>query len=782
MAPHDTPPSEGCAAERDRHSEAAPVQEHLSTFKECSTLPSACADGRHGSKASKASRPSSRLTDSDGDDLEVQTVPEPHVPDAPASGGNPGDNAARLRGAALASRKVGSMELIPPPLPLHAPAPDWRGELHAMHARHEAELSRCVERWLSGGARPSVNGRRVSESPRPPSRSPRERQRGSEAIPIPAGEPMRLMSNGSAAGMSDVQSKQRSSLMKMNRNSDPLGLRSMQKEATMIQQTMNERRGSTVSNFAGRSSSARLRRLDTPDTSFGPRPSYAVRRRQTMGEKWGELFKDQKKRARQKKSINLEDIEGDTRVGQTRFFIASYTKSRSYEIGNALLIFLNALFIAGEADYNGREAQKHGELPMTSPLGFLIANQIFCAIFTLDLILRICVEASNWITSHERYWNLFDTMVVAHMLFETVTQSITDLRSLNTDSGGLSMLRLLRLMRVVRVARMIKVVRFFRELRVLFFSIIEALRSLVWSVMLMFFLFLFSGVCLNHGVLDYLQKRDGFRSEESAELRRYFGTLQRTVMTLYQSISGGVDWSEPYNQLDLKGLGGETFFFLFFITFSIFALLNVVAAVFVEHTMQRSQKDRDFVMEAELESKREIIEKLISVFEEIDEDGNGYVSMEVFEEKVKDKQILTYFSALGLDIETARTLFVLLDYDETGIVSVQDFVLGCIRLKGSARALDMAIMKFEVARILHGVKRMLEILYERVDEVAEEVHEGNSPSQQLQDSADSADPLVSARRNTGQTKRDAELKGLVQSHTNLMFPGALPECRSTITS
>merc|ERR1712150_246233 len=51
-----------------------------------------------------------------------------------------------------------------------------------------------------------------------------------------------------------------------------------------------------------------------------------------------------------------------------------------------------------------------------------------------------------------------------------------------------------------------------------------------------------------------------------------------------------------------------------------------------------------------------------------------------------------YFDAFGFDVEDAKNLFVLLDKERSGQVSFDDFIHGSVRLRGPARALDLAVI------------------------------------------------------------------------------------------
>ena len=60
-----------------------------------------------------------------------------------------------------------------------------------------------------------------------------------------------------------------------------------------------------------------------------------------------------------------------------------------------------------------------------------------------------------------------------------------------------------------------------------------------------------------------------------------------------------------------------------------------------------------------------------------------------FEEKLKSPAVQQYFQTLGLDVWDAWSFFKLLDQDAGGSVEVEEFLMGCLRLRGHATAIDV---------------------------------------------------------------------------------------------
>merc|ERR1712032_1524179 len=98
----------------------------------------------------------------------------------------------------------------------------------------------------------------------------------------------------------------------------------------------------------------------------------------------------------------------------------------------------------------------------------------------------------------------------------------------------------------------------------------------------------------------------------------------------------------------------------------------------------------DMMVEALVNRKRMYTEKITQLFQNIDCDSSGEITIHELEECLQDDQAAAYFAALEVDVSDAWTLFKLIDNDESGVVELQEFVEGCLKLKGPAQAIDLA--------------------------------------------------------------------------------------------
>merc|ERR1711959_515893 len=100
-------------------------------------------------------------------------------------------------------------------------------------------------------------------------------------------------------------------------------------------------------------------------------------------------------------------------------------------------------------------------------------------------------------------------------------------------------------------------------------------------------------------------------------------------------MSGGNDWGLYYDSLADLGFIYRMAFLLY-ISFALFAVVNVVTGVFVDSAMQCNRTDREVVVHEELQNKKLYLERMAEIFTEMDSDATGCITMEEFERRLQD--------------------------------------------------------------------------------------------------------------------------------------------------
>jgi len=446
--------------------------------------------------------------------------------------------------------------------------------------------------------------------------------------------------------------------------------------------------------------------LSTPLT--GPKgkrlpTGYAGTSRQS-GSHWRELM--QKRNTPDLNKRNKKPHRADDFVIGKRRVEAEHNKTRLQEVVTnkyfewftIILVCVNALFLGIELailceDAKLRESLNQETIPSESAF-FPACSYIFCIMFVIELCLRAAAEGMDFFGNSDRVWNAFDTLIVSVSVLEMVF-NLTD-----TDSalGAVSALRVLRVVRVIKVLRIIRLLSFFRELRMMLYSLVNSFKSLCWAFLVLLMVFYVFGLTFTSGTYQACWVSDAAEldcGENSSELKYRFGSVSMSMISLFMAMSGGIDWGDLY--LLIVPLGWVyAVIFLAFILFTIFAVVNVVTGVFVDSMMQSSTLDREVVISEMIKEKEDVTEKMHDLFMEMDSNHSELINLHEFEEHLDDKRAIAYFESMKLNVTDILTLFTLLDLDESGHVDYEEFILGCQRLKGEARSLDVAVIMYEL--------------------------------------------------------------------------------------
>jgi len=387
------------------------------------------------------------------------------------------------------------------------------------------------------------------------------------------------------------------------------------------------------------------------------------------------------KRSRQG-ALRMPAPEGST--------LARLVNSAYFDYCTGLLILLNAASIGVQADYMARNVTS--EVPAT----FRGLELSFCAAFTVELLLRIYVYKKHFFSNPDWVWNIFDCLLV---LLQLVEEFMSFFALHQTTSSGkvatdLSIMRILRILRLIRIIRLVRILRLIGELRTIVASIAGSLRSLCWTVLLLMMLMYLVGVYLTQLTSDHrVSLEDPDAPAQQDGTYRFFGSLGSAMLALYQVITGGLNWHLLADPLMNEISPWLVILLGLYIAFSLFALMNVVTGVFVESALATAKNDRD----------RFLLEFVRKLFMEVDKDASGSITWEEFSSCLASKEMQLYFEAFDLDIQEAKSLFILLDLDESGEVEFEEFVNGCFRLRGPAKALDLAMLVTNLNRWCHEV-------------------------------------------------------------------------------
>jgi len=298
------------------------------------------------------------------------------------------------------------------------------------------------------------------------------------------------------------------------------------------------------------------------------------------------------------------------------------------------------------------------------------------------------------------FCGLFDALLVLVSILDTVLNNM----SINGTSD-LAAGRMVRLVRFVRLIRLARAVRAIHSLRLFISSIVASSISLIWCfVIISVVMYLFVCVFLN-GITEYVRENPDDPSKVA--LAEYYGNVWTGMITLFMSISGGSDWKDTVEPLQHLHWLYEMIF-VFFIYFMFFGVLNIVMSAFVQAAAEIAKKDREYLVHQELEATEAYNKKIKQFFSEADKDQSGILNWEEFEDHLTNPKVSAYFASLELDVMHAHRLFKLLDKDNSNEVGLDEFLDGCMRLKGEAKSIDVNILVYEMDRLSKQITAMVQ--------------------------------------------------------------------------
>jgi len=368
-----------------------------------------------------------------------------------------------------------------------------------------------------------------------------------------------------------------------------------------------------------------------------------------------------------------------------------FVESKHFKVTVVVLIVLNALFIGVSTDLTIKSSletfdnQSEGQHATAWTSDWLFGIDLFFnTIFILELLLRVLAQECAFCCGSEWSWNIFDAVVVVLSLLEM---------SLLVVGFNSSYIRVLRLARVVRSMRMLRVFRFlpvFHKLHAMTLAIVRCRLMLMCAVfVLLMFMFLFS-IMFTNAVASYVEEAEA-GNEHVDEMRLFFGSLPMTMLTLFMTVSGGVDWWDVARLL-LELSGFYIVLFLLFVTIIVLAVLNVINAIFVNDAVEATRNDLDLRLEAEERETKVMLQRLRRIFREMDRNSQGQITLSQFTRHVEREHMKMVLSLIGLSFTDGVALFRLLDVDQNGYLTIEEFVMGCLRLKGGALMIDLFLM------------------------------------------------------------------------------------------
>lgn len=373
-----------------------------------------------------------------------------------------------------------------------------------------------------------------------------------------------------------------------------------------------------------------------------------------------------------------------------------------FETLSMFMLCANAVVIGVQTDYMAVNKLS------STPWGMRALDIWFCFFFTLELVLRILAHGRRFFSMNGCAWNMMDLILVSAYVAETVLLIVADVET-NAEVEGSSnrvagtnpeIMRVIRILRAIKVVRLVGAVRFTQDLQLLINCLFRSLKQFLWSALLLLLAIYVVAIYITQAATAYrLENIDG---QQVQMMLKWWGSMPQSVLSLFQGVTGGVDWHQIADPL-IDGISPWFgLFFIVFMAFCILALLNVITGTFVE-TMSQQAKELQL---------RNRIYQARRLFKEIDIDGSGFISPDEILGQTDTPAVQEFFETIDVDPSDAKGLLEVIDIDGNGKINFEEFLEGSLRLNGSAKSSDLIMLAREMKRFQANQLRELAAIKE----------------------------------------------------------------------
>mmetsp|Transcript_93915 Transcript_93915/g.180569 ORF Transcript_93915/g.180569 Transcript_93915/m.180569 type:complete len:465 (-) Transcript_93915:65-1459(-) len=381
--------------------------------------------------------------------------------------------------------------------------------------------------------------------------------------------------------------------------------------------------------------------------------------------------------------------------------------STTFEMISGLLILVNTLIMALQLQYDGFDAGNllrvhlYRSSKSTWPGAddfFHVADITFNCVFLLELLLRYAAMGPR--AALRNPWMWFDSFIVGLGLADFIANQISD--------GGLgmdpTMIRVARLIRLVRMLKVFKTMNAFDSLFLLIKAIHASFHALLWSFLLLVTVQITMGMFMCQLLGTYIMD-DSDPSEEKKKQRTevfiYFGTFTRTMLTMFEITLG--NWVPSCRTLMEYVSEWYMLFYIVYRCMFCFAVLKVIAAVFITETNRVLQNDDELTILKTRREKAGYLRKLGHLFQQMDAGQDGELDFEDLQALMTDDYMVTWLATLGFEGHDFEKIFKQASHGDGNKLNMSTFLDSVVKAKGGAKTID-----------IFGMIHMLEQLDDRI--------------------------------------------------------------------
>eukprot|EP00931_Biecheleriopsis_adriatica_P044007 TRINITY_DN25142_c0_g1_i1.p1 TRINITY_DN25142_c0_g1~~TRINITY_DN25142_c0_g1_i1.p1 ORF type:complete len:578 (+),score=86.20 TRINITY_DN25142_c0_g1_i1:71-1804(+) len=374
--------------------------------------------------------------------------------------------------------------------------------------------------------------------------------------------------------------------------------------------------------------------------------------------------------------------------GSLQHMCQEFVASAAFEFGSVGVVLLNILWVGVQTDWVSRHWSHD------TPKYFSLIDLAFAVLTVCELTTRIIAIGWSFFYDSNWKWNWLDLTICLFQVVDVAANSL---------AGGSDGAKNIKVIKLIRVARVARIAVAFPELHVLMSSIVDSMYSLLW-VLLLIFAFLYAvAIVITQVVSDHKLKmgRDELHGDGML-LLTYFGTLDLTMVSLYQVISGGIEWGELSRPLEEQISPIFMYFFPIYVAFQLFAMLNVITANFVEHTNRRA-------VQVQAEGQVAALWDMLGHTPvEPGEEDPFTIDLTHFKQYRDHPTMIQFREAIQAEDMDCEDIFNLFDRDRDGVISPTELLQMSAELIGPAKATSLARLSRQIFDLMEFIESKLD--------------------------------------------------------------------------
>ncbi|CAE7827096.1 Scn11a [Symbiodinium sp. CCMP2456] len=347
-----------------------------------------------------------------------------------------------------------------------------------------------------------------------------------------------------------------------------------------------------------------------------------------------------------------------------------------------------------------------------TPQLWTVLSDVCLVLYSLELALQFYLDGTAIL---RRGLIMMDVIVISAGYVE----GMLDLIAPGNEYANLGVLSILRLARVLRLLKLLRKVKSLRELQKLVKMMHTCIKALFWSFIFCFVVMTIWAMLIVEWIDPYV--RDMVDAGLFEECGVFCETATTSVMKanllLFKTVIAGDSWGQMAVPVILMHPETAVIFVGSSLTL-VFGVLNLIVAVVVDTFADA--RERDILnlaeeLEQDVAADRKFLQK---IFDRIDEDGAGQLSLEQLVAGARqDAEFQSRLRIMDIDEMDLVELFQMIDTDGSGTIEAPEFIKPLSRWVHDSKTAPRFI-KYNMLRTMH----QQEELQKQCDSNFEDLH------------------------------------------------------------